>query len=451
MLISIRFILAIVLLEGFVTISAEILTIRQLIPFVGNSVVVTSLIIGIFLLFLAYGYRAGGRIQSNHAAVLMRNLLVASLLLGVGLSYVFLALWFSLWKSFALISYLLLVTAPLVYLLGQTVPLTLHLFPDAQSIKTGLLSGRILHINTLGSFLGAVLTSVVLFSWLGVAWTVAINTAILLFLGFLLFSSRTQLSACIGMLLLALPITLTLNVFVEQAYFLKTNHYANYRVSTIVNPEESYKRLEVNNTAASKIDAQERGYPYIEMIKSILLNDLAMHGKDILILGAGGFTLSLNDHDNHYVYVDIDPDIKSLSEKHFSGPVIGEFIAQDARAYLHQTSSRFDAIVMDIYNSPLAIPQHLLTREYFESLTQVLKPQGVVVLNMIANPRFADDYARRVDQTLRSVLGYCTNQPTHYKNELTNLVYVCYPEHREKRDIYTDNLNTSTIDAFWMN
>ena len=47
------FILFIIFLEGFVSISVEILAIRQLIPMVGNSVIVTSLIIGIFLLFLA--------------------------------------------------------------------------------------------------------------------------------------------------------------------------------------------------------------------------------------------------------------------------------------------------------------------------------------------------------------------------------------------------------------
>lgn len=50
----------ILILEGFVTISVEILTIRQLIPFYGNSVIITSIIIGIFLLFLAFGYWRGG-------------------------------------------------------------------------------------------------------------------------------------------------------------------------------------------------------------------------------------------------------------------------------------------------------------------------------------------------------------------------------------------------------
>lgn len=454
----VRLILAIVLLEGFVTISAEILTIRQLIPFVGSSVVVTSLIIGVFLLFLAYGYRTGGRVESDHARILMRNFLGAAFLLGIGLSYIFVYFWFALWKTyltsnvlFPLMSYLLLVTAPLVYLLGQTVPLTLHLFPDAQAIKTGLLGGRILHVNTLGSFLGAVLTSVILFSLFGVAWTVAINTAILLLLAFLLLRQPQQWLSCLIASVVIIPFAFVLNIVVEKEYFLKTNHYANYRLSSYEAQDFSAKQFEINNTPASYLDSEGKSFEYIETIKAVLFDDLNLRQKDILILGAGGFTISHGrENENQFVYIDIDSDIKPLSENHFSGPVVGEFIASDARSFLQTTDRRFDAVVVDAYNSPLAIPQHLLTQEYFESLVQVLKPEGVVLLNFIANPHFTDAYARRVDNTLRSVLGFCTNQPYDHENKLTNLIYVCYPEHRDDRTTYSDNLNRATLDAFMM-
>ena len=52
----------IIFIEGFVSVAVEILTIRQLIPFAGSNVVVTSLIIGIFLLFLSIGYWRGGKV-----------------------------------------------------------------------------------------------------------------------------------------------------------------------------------------------------------------------------------------------------------------------------------------------------------------------------------------------------------------------------------------------------
>jgi len=448
----------IVLLEGFVTISAEILTIRQLIPFVGNSVVITSVIIGFCLLFLAYGYRRGGQVTQNHAAILMRNFIIAALLISVGMSYFAITYWFHMWQTYIstydlypLLSYLLLVTAPLVYVLGQTVPLTLHLFPNSESIKTGLLGGRILHINTLGSFLGAVLTSVLLFSLLGVAWTVVINVVILLGLSITLCHAPRQWASMGVALVVILPFAFVVNVMVERDHFLKTNHYANYRVSTYISPTYSAKQFEMKNSDSSRLDQYDRGFPYVETIQKILFDDMGMRDKDILVLGAGGFTLSKPFQDaNRFMYLDIDPDIKTISEAHFSGPIVGEFIAQDARQYLNTTDERFDAIVVDAYSSPLAIPQHLVTQQYFNSLPGALKPDGVVVINLIAHAQFADDYTRRVDNTIRSALGFCTSQPISHKKGVTNIVYVCYPEHREDDALYTDNMNTATLDAFRM-
>ncbi len=450
--------LAIVLIEGFVTISAEILTIRQLIPFVGNSVVVTSIIIGIFLLFLAYGYRKGGMIKENHARILARNLLISAVLIGFGLSYFFIHQWFVLAYRYLpihdmipLLSYLLLITAPLVYFLGQTVPLTLHLFPGSKEIETGLLGGRIMHMSTLGSFLGAVVTSIVLFTLLGVAATVIINTFLLIFLAAFLIRKRADAIVCGLALVLVLPATVMLNASTEKSYFLKTNNYANYRVTNFLTENNLVKQLEINNSYSSMLDTYGRGYPYVEAIKSILFNDLNMNDADILILGAGGFTLTINAQDNNrFVYIDIDPDIKDISEEHFSGPVHGEFVAQDARQYLQTTQKRFDVVVVDAYNSPLAIPQHLVTIEYFKDIEKVLQPDGIVVLNVIARPDFSDNYSRRIDSTIRAAFGFCSSQPREYSGVPVNTIYVCYPSAGDDYAMYTDNKNNATLDAFQM-
>ena len=63
----------IILLEGFVTIAIEVLTLRQLSPFFGTSVVTSSCIIGFFLFFLACGYYKGGLIHSDWCEKLSSN------------------------------------------------------------------------------------------------------------------------------------------------------------------------------------------------------------------------------------------------------------------------------------------------------------------------------------------------------------------------------------------
>ena len=87
-------ILIVIFLEGFVSISIEILTIRQVIPVAGTSIIVTSLIIGIFLLFLAIGYWRGGLYRDNFTSILRRNFIIAAGLMGIGISYPFIAYFF---------------------------------------------------------------------------------------------------------------------------------------------------------------------------------------------------------------------------------------------------------------------------------------------------------------------------------------------------------------------
>src|SRR5437867_3940376 len=84
----------IILVEGFVSIAIEILTIRQLLPVAGGSVLVTGLIIGIFLLFLAIGYQRGGTIQQQAEQTLRKNFMLSAIWLGLGLSYLFVGAFF---------------------------------------------------------------------------------------------------------------------------------------------------------------------------------------------------------------------------------------------------------------------------------------------------------------------------------------------------------------------
>ncbi|MEE9452267.1 MAG: fused MFS/spermidine synthase, partial [Gammaproteobacteria bacterium] len=367
--------LFVILLEGFVTISVEILAIRQLIPFVGNNVIVTSLIIGVFLLFLALGYRRGGSYHENFREILLVNFTKAAIILGIGLSYAFVALFFRTMRDSMVLHplvdlsiYLLIVLAPLVYILGQTVPITMNLF-KGQTI--GAISGRVLYLSTLGSFLGAVLTSLLLLNFVGVAWSVFANYLILFFLSFLLVHSFRKNFVRLLILVVGLILVYVLNVTFEKDYFVHTNNYANYRVQDgfEIAPGDVGKAFIVNQSISSFINEAGQGARYVELIKRLLFQELALHNKEILIVGAGGFTLSMaNIYGNIFTYVDIDKDIKAVAEEYFIGNIEGEFIVEDARVFFDQTDRRFDVIISDAYQDQRSIPAYLLTVEHFENI-----------------------------------------------------------------------------------
>ncbi|AHE68332.1 spermidine synthase [Legionella oakridgensis ATCC 33761 = DSM 21215] len=206
------------------------------------------------------------------------------------------------------------------------------------------------------------------------------------------------------------------------------------------------------NQSVQQFDADtgKKGFPYIEFIRHLLFKELNLRHKRILVIGAGGFTLTAaGEHDNEVTYVDIDPAIKELAEQHFlAQPIKGTFIGQDARRYLRGSTASYDVVISDVYSNQATIPSSLLTVEYFQSIADHLTPDGLLIVNVIANPLFRDDYSRTVFNTIHAAFPYCDLVPLMWENSLVNMMYVC-PKRKTKQDaIYRDDLTSATTDFF---
>lgn len=444
----------IVLVEGYVSIATEILSIRQLLPVAGGSVIVTSLVIGIFLLFLAIGYQRGGNHQHGALSLLARNFFIAGWWLGIGLSYSFIALFFLyMQKLFGqhvllpLIAYLLMVVAPLIYLLGQTLPIIMNLVK--QESRAGKIGSYALSLSTIGSFLGSILTSLLTLHYFGVAFTVWFNAMLLFALTVTLWCVERHFNSRAILIVPAVIIVYYLNIGFEQSTFVHTNTYANYQIFHDQHDRLDTKHFIINEALSSHQNKLNQGYPYIESIKSILFHQLQLRHQSILVLGAGGFTLSAGGtYGNQFTYVDIDDQIKKAVVPEFISKVNGIFIADDARHFLNSSATTYDAIVVDVYSDYKAIPAHLVTQEYMQAIYKRLHQNGTVIFNIVANPMQTDPYSKRLDNTIRSVFDNCMAVPQHYANRVTNILYLCTKHERNDHLVYRDNLNQSTTDSF---
>lgn len=442
----------IVLIEGFITVALEILTIRQVIPVVGSNVTVTSLVIGVFLLFLAYGYRQGGKVKDGYINVLVRNFTISAILIGIGISYAFVELFFNglaklvgNHQLIVLSIYLLAITAPLVYLLGHTVPITMHLQRDETS-QINEIGGKVLHISTIGSFLGAVLTSVILMRYFGLGITVFILFALLVMMVFYLnFVVEFRWSYILILVILSVPIYFA-NIATEKAIFITTNAFANYQVvdTNIPNPG---KALVINLSNASFINKDKEGYANIEKIKEILFKDLSLKNKKILVLGAGGFTLSAkNTYSNEFTYVDVDPELPKIARENFLKDINGTVVIQDARQYLLFNKQKYDVIVIDVYTNRTTIPAHLVTAEFLKLIKERLNKEGLAVFNIVANPLFNDNFSKRIDNTIHNVFSTCSVMPLAFNKPKANVIYVCPNHETTDKTIYIDNMNKVDFD-----
>ena len=181
---------AIVFIEGFCSLGAEVIALRRLVPHIGSSIVVTAPTIGFFLLALALGYASGARVAGHYIAIVARNFLIAAALAGIGLAGISVD-WMFAHLQPVLVAYLFFIggiLCPLAWLLGQTVPILTNLMTAE---RTGEASGMALYWSTLGSFLGSLSLSLLVMQWLGVSAAV-FACALGLIIGTLLLAPRDK-------------------------------------------------------------------------------------------------------------------------------------------------------------------------------------------------------------------------------------------------------------------
>lgn len=437
---------SIVFIEGFCSLGAEVIALRRLTPHIGSSIVVTAPTIAFFLLALALGYAAGAKVSHHYLEKVSNNFLVAATLAGVGLSAILVDGLFA--GPTAMLAYLIFiggVLCPLAWLLGQTVPILTNLMAHE---RAGEASGTALYWSTLGSFLGSITLSLLIMQWLGVSAAVFV-CALGLVAGALLLNPQPTKTAlvCTVVTVLSAASNLPRTVTADTAY-------AQYDVIPIELPSlKEGRAFLVNHSTASIIDdSSPPNYTrYIQHVRKTLLEDLGFRDKSILVLGAGGFTLSHREPLNRYTFVDIDPKIKAIAEAHFlREPAQGTFIVDDARHFLLDTAQRdqpFDAMLVDVFSTHTAIPSHLVTQEFWAITRQALAPEGVLMVNLILDGKLESPLARNLLATIESIYGRCAIEVLHKAKPLSNVEVTCFAtSHFRPAQRYIDEKNGAEMD-----
>lgn len=455
---------AVIVLEGYVVLSSELLAIRQSIPYTGSGTETVSVIIAAVLMPLAFGYHAGGRFKptarNSVRKKLIFNILLSMVFLLPALSYIVLGKLF-LWAADAGINhrlvqislYAALLIAPPVYLLGQTIPLVSNYFSKEKLAK---ITGRILFFSTLGSFLGVVFSTLVLMAHVGVNNTAGLNFIILAALVYLLSKNKTGAPVMVAFVLALGGVILNSNKLVGLYGVIESNLY-----NTIAVVEYNGEHhLILNNSNSSMYADDGRKYKYIELAEKLTIEPIvnASPPKDILVIGAGAFTFGFEDENNNYDYVDIDKSLKRVAEDHILPSDLSDnktFHPVPARAFLSQTEKKYDVIFLDTYFGRLTMPEHLITVDFFLEIRDHLKDHGIVVTNFVASPNFIDPFSRNLDNTIRAAFPYVSRHvsrseynPWNNNERLIGNVMYVYRHQPDfgKATVYTDNKNRSFLD-----
>ncbi len=444
-----------IFLNGYVSLSLELVVLRQLSFYVGSSAVITSIIMGTFLGFMSLGYFLGE--SSKISPRRIRDILSVSFI--VVAAFAMLAASFPLVTNYFTIMNTVGITSSVIQTFIFSIML-LSVGPFLFGFNTTLMSralyrfstnytGNIMAWDTIGSVLGSLATTLFLMPFLGVNYTVVLTVC--LAVGASLIMRVRAWNIIIGTMILISTIIFNSNAYLRRAYGILVNN-ANSTIS--VKEFGDVRVLDMNGLPMSIYDINTgQTAEYVDYLNNVYLYTMPHDRvRNVLVLGAGGFTAGLDDTFHNYTFVDIEHTLQDISEQYFLDRPIGankRFVVQDASQFLKNTDQLYDVIILDVYSNSYQIPEGFITAEFMQRVKSRVAPDGMVIMNVIAGAGFGDKFARVFDNTFHHVFTHNTQrQVIGYANPwdatgIANMLYIFYNRANDGR-IYTIN-NTPVI------
>ncbi len=394
----------------------EIVAGRLIAPYVGMSLYTWTAIIAVVLAGLSAGHWIGGvlagprvtaaagetrvawalalaAVSSLASLVLLR--VVAAMLLGHG---------------FGPIIVIVGLTGALFFLpslfVGVVSPILTKLAVDADAHGAGRVIGRMFALGALGSIAGTLAAGYLFISWIGSTGTVITVAAVYAVLA-LAFGLRVRARlAMVAVLVLSGGAlyqwgervrAFATPCLVESDYFcIRVDDFSaqSGRASTLMALDHLVHSI-------NDRDLPDLFYsPYVHLIDEIAAFRLGPERPlSAFFVGGGGYTLprawAARRPQSRITVAEIDPAVTATARDHMwldTGMPGMRVVHQDGRMALQAepASAQFDVVFGDAFHD-IAVPQHLVTREFHREIAARLKEDGFYVVNVVdlgRDPRF---------------------------------------------------------------
>ena len=413
----------VVFIASFCTLVIEVVAGRILAPHVGVSLFTWTSIIGVVLAGISLGAYLGGRIADRYPRSSTLGWLL--FLSGLGaftippLTHLFGGASFST----SLMIRILLVTTIIFFvpscLLGMISPVVVKLTLISLQ-KTGNVVGKIYAFSTVGSILGTFATGFFLISWLGTR-NILFAVGGILVLSAPIFGGRfMRIRNLVFFLLILIPL---LWAFYGSAFkppldeetllFKESNYYTIQLRKTAGDSQVVTLILDnLTHSCSDLRDPYALVYRYVRVYEEVLRwQGSKRNDFRALFVGGGGYTfprfMEAKFPKAEIDVVEIDPEVTRVSLTYLGVPKTTRIrtFNTDGRWFIMNREERehYDFIFMDAFND-LSVPYHLTTLEFSLHLKRLLKPDGLLLANVIdsfSKGAFLPSYTR----TLEEVFG----------------------------------------------
>ncbi len=410
----------------------EIVAGRMLAPYIGMSLYTWTAIIAVVLAGLSTGHWIGGRLADR--AIWESEQLIGWVLLFSSISAAASLILLRLLSGPILnlgmspVPTISLLTSSLFFLpsffVGIPSPILTKLAIEQNREKTGRIVGLMYASGSLGGIVGTLAAGYIFISWLGTIYTIILVATIYVLLSAIFFTLTLKRNH-IGFLVFSLIVFISIgsiysiarSTLAFQSNCTEESDYYCIRIVDISNEVGQEARLMVLDHLGHGInlkdDPQIFQSSYIELTDLLVKNHFKNYRSiQAYFVGGGALTLprawSKQYPDMKIKVAEIDPTVTKLAiremwvaKTHNLG--IEDF---DARFLLKANKNEsYDVIIGDAFHD-IAVPQHLITTEFFELVKSRLNKNGLylmTVVDHVERPRLMLSLYKTLKQIFKNV------------------------------------------------
>lgn len=430
-------------IEGGAVMCVELCSAKILSPYFGTSVYVWAAVLGITLTALMLGYYLGGYLSAKNKSI---NLIFWMMLVGGSLlsltpfisgKVLPITIQFNLLMG-TVVSLLSFLFFPLV-LFGATSPLLIN-YLTKQADESGKSSGTVYSVSTFGGIITTFLVGFYTLPTFGIQKTlyfygllVVVSSIIIAWLSKKQVVGKSHNDGNNKMMFLFLAVALLSYNFKPknspEIIYQSDGILGELKVvDRMYDGGKVYREMMVNNISQTIMDKENPNVSFWNYVGVLTYNlESYSKGKKALLLGLGGGTLykQLQQKGFEVDVVEIDSRIEQVAKKYFHIEKELNVVVDDARHYIRTTEKKYDVVIYDLYHSETP-PVHLMTKEAFSEIKQMLSPEGVLVVNFYG---FLEDKkgraARSIYKTLLEQQFDVLLYATEGEEKNRNLLFMC--------------------------
>jgi len=416
----------VVFIASFCTLVIELVAGRIMAPYVGVSLYTWTSIIGVVLAGISIGAYLGGLLADRFPKPSTLGWLLFFSGIGAFSISPLTNLLGATQIQTTLMMRILLLTTFIFFIpsciLGMISPVVVKLTLNNLN-KTGNVVGKIYAFSTLGSIIGTFATGFYLISWMGTR-NILLIIGIILILSALFFggafikkrSFAIFTAVSVSLIWAFYGYAFKMPVDDKTYYFKESDYYTIKLKKHLTGDGKIWADAMVLDHLIHSINDLNNplylDYEYIRIYEELIRwRKNRGGGLKALFIGGGGYTLPRSLEvmypDAELDVVEIDPEVTRVVHEYLGVPGNTRIRSfnEDGRWFVMKSTEKgkYDFIVGDAFND-LSIPYHLTTKEFAVQMAELLKPEGILMANVIDSFQkglFMPSYIR----TLEEVFG----------------------------------------------